>query len=247
MTEESIQNPPRKRLYKSNSRRASGVAATEQGLTIAQEAYCRARAMGMSPKEACVAAGNQASFKMALAWESEIPAVSARIRELSSIASKNAIIKTGLDRQWVISRLMSVADRCMQAEEVKDKRGDPTGEYRFDSIGATRALELLGKTLNMFDGGKNPLDDAYEHLSDDDLARIASELAAKTGVLAGIARAQQEAGARQAIEIQAVPETAGVSLERSDVPRTSLSSWQPVGEDVEFSVRNSDSSDGAVP
>lgn len=38
----------------------------------------------------------------------------------------------------------------MTAEPVLDREGEPTGEYRFDSSGAARGLELLGKHLQMF-------------------------------------------------------------------------------------------------
>src|ERR1035437_5869658 len=46
----------------------------------------------------------------------------------------------------------------MQAEEVVDKKGKPTGKYTFNATGANRALELLGKKLGMFvDRGETPV------------------------------------------------------------------------------------------
>ena len=51
---------------------------------------------------------------------------------------------------YVITSLKSVAERCMQAEEVFDSHGEPTGEYRFDSSGANKSLELLGKHLKLY-------------------------------------------------------------------------------------------------
>ena len=45
--------------------------------------------------------------------------------------------KCGLSREWVTTRLMSIADRCMSDTE-------------FDPSGANRTLELLGKTQAMF-------------------------------------------------------------------------------------------------
>lgn len=59
--------------------------------------------------------------------------------------------KTLLTAEWVETRLMQIAERCMQAEPVVDKEGNPTGEYRFDSSGANRALELLGRRLRLWD------------------------------------------------------------------------------------------------
>jgi len=50
----------------------------------------------------------------------------------------------------IIQKLKIIVDRCMQACEVRDKKGEPTGEWKFDSAGAVRSLELLGKHLAMF-------------------------------------------------------------------------------------------------
>ena len=58
--------------------------------------------------------------------------------------------KVGLDAEWVLRRLKDISDRCMQAERVLDGKGMPTGEYRFDSAGANRATEMIGKHLGMF-------------------------------------------------------------------------------------------------
>lgn len=38
----------------------------------------------------------------------------------------------------------------MQAKEVRDSKGNGTGIYVFDSKGANRSLELIGKHLGMF-------------------------------------------------------------------------------------------------
>ena len=50
----------------------------------------------------------------------------------------------------IIQKLKIVVDRCMQKIQVFDKKGEPTGEWKFDSVGAVRSLELLGKHLAMF-------------------------------------------------------------------------------------------------
>jgi hypothetical protein len=38
----------------------------------------------------------------------------------------------------------------MQAEAITDREGNPTGEWRFDSAGANKAVESIGKYLGMF-------------------------------------------------------------------------------------------------
>lgn len=153
------------------------------GLTVHQEAYCRARATGMSMDESVLAIGSPVAVTTARTWERELQAVRNRIAELSAMATNNAILKTGLDREWVISRLMTVAERCMQSEPVLDRKGEPTGEYQFDSSGANQALKMLGDTMGLFKPAEKKPEDDYANLSDEDLKRIASELAAQTGLL----------------------------------------------------------------
>lgn len=176
----------------------------ENGLTPQQEAYCRARALGMSKSESINMIGMSDQSDTATKWE-KIHGVQKRIQELAEMITENSILKNGLDRGWIISRLMSVANRCMQAEPCKDKDGKPTGEFRFDSAGANRSLELLGKTLRMFEGKEKETTNEYSNLSDDEIARIATELAAATGLTEYIARTKEAAGSQQVIEVQAVP------------------------------------------
>lgn len=57
--------------------------------------------------------------------------------------------KTELNAEWVLKKLETIANRCMQEEEVMSKDG-PTGEFKFDSSGANKAIELIGKHLKMF-------------------------------------------------------------------------------------------------
>jgi len=65
-----------------------------------------------------------------------------------------------ITQDWVLSRLASVAERCLQAEPVYDRKGDrvmvetPDGDeapaFTFNAAGANGALGLLGKHLGMF-------------------------------------------------------------------------------------------------
>ena len=58
--------------------------------------------------------------------------------------------KTMVTREYVLKGLMEVHQKASQNVPILDKKGRPTGEYRFDSGGANKALELLGKTKAMF-------------------------------------------------------------------------------------------------
>ena len=73
--------------------------------------------------------------------------VSSRIAELVTVRNT----ATQVDQEWVISRLVQVAERCMQAEPVVDFRGKAVaGEYTFDAKGANGALNMLGKHTGIF-------------------------------------------------------------------------------------------------
>lgn len=204
-------------LRENGVRRAKGARVTsnlrllESNLTPEQEAYCRARAMGMSIEEAITACGLRIKPSTAKAWErvnakSCNRSVVDRINELTEIAKNNAILKSGLDREWVISRYMQVVERCMQAEPVLDKEGSPTGEYTFNASGANQALRALGDILGIFKPQEKKPGDEYEHLSDDDLTRIAQELAAQTGLLESAPRNSAPPQRESAGAVQALPQ-----------------------------------------
>lgn len=72
--------------------------------------------------------------------------VMARIAELK--AQRSGEIK--IEASYVLGSLKSIADRCQQEVPVLDKKGVPTGEFKFDAAGANKALELLGKHLGLF-------------------------------------------------------------------------------------------------
>ncbi|WP_235420893.1 terminase small subunit [Jeotgalibacillus soli] len=82
--------------------------------------------------------------------------ISARIEELK----KTRADRLNLDAYWVLKRLMDISDRSMQAEPVLEwdpveKMMVETGEYQFDSNGANRSTELIGKHLGMFKDNNN--------------------------------------------------------------------------------------------
>jgi len=62
----------------------------------------------------------------------------------------------GVDRETIAERLHGVFLRCMQAEPVMMWDSDakawvPSGEWKFDSKGALKALELIGQTIGMYE------------------------------------------------------------------------------------------------
>lgn len=77
--------------------------------------------------------------------------IRARIEELQGKRAE----KLELDAHWVLNRLVEVTQMSMQAKPVEkwdynEKKLIETGEYVYDSQGANKALELIGKHLGMF-------------------------------------------------------------------------------------------------
>lgn len=88
--------------------------------------------------------------------------IHARINELMEERSKNILI----DAYYVVSSLKDVSERCRQAvpvmifngkfmEQKKDDEGN--GVWEFDSNGANKALELIGKHVGAFEKDNSQL------------------------------------------------------------------------------------------
>ena len=77
-------------------------------------------------------------------------------------AIQNAIAerskRTEIDADYVMRMTNELLERCMQKEPVLDSDGCPTGEWKFDSAGAARALKLLGDhcAVRAFQPGAGP-------------------------------------------------------------------------------------------
>lgn len=60
----------------------------------------------------------------------------------------------GISKAWVVERFKDISDRCVQAEPVMIKQDGvwiESGEYQFDSSGANKATEMLGKIIGVFE------------------------------------------------------------------------------------------------
>lgn len=141
-------------------------------LTSKQQLFCEEYLIDLNATQAAIRAGYTEKSARVTACKMLTNAnIESKISELMSARSE----LTGLNAQWVISRLKSVVDRCMTAEPVM-VRGDDgmeeSGEYKFDSSGANRSLELLGKHLHLFTdkielsgNAKNPLTLVIQEIS----------------------------------------------------------------------------------
>ncbi len=65
-----------------------------------------------------------------------------------------------VNKRYVIDKLKENVERCLQVEPVRDKDGQPTGEYQYNASAANKALELLGRHLRVFDDQDSKADAA---------------------------------------------------------------------------------------
>ena len=69
---------------------------------------------------------------------------------MRTAVSERQVEMIAVDRTWVISMLTENAKRAMQVEPVRDREGNPIGQYSYQGGVANKALELLGKEIGMF-------------------------------------------------------------------------------------------------
>ncbi|WP_276133056.1 terminase small subunit [Polluticoccus soli] len=125
------------------------------GLTEKQELFCQEYLVDLNQTKAYQRAFDVANIGTAAAEASRLVTrnlkVSARIKQLMN----ERVERISLNQDWVLLRLQQISDRSMQCEPVmkwshEEKRIIATGEYVFDSNGANRSTELIGKHMGMF-------------------------------------------------------------------------------------------------
>ena len=125
---------------------------------VKYEAAAQAMAAGKTQREAYLAGGF--SFKPSNASRFfNRPDVRSRVQDIITErvvverkSTEMAVRKVGLTKEWVIERLMWLAERSLRGRPVMDANGKHTGEFfgKPDGPTAVRSLELLGRYLGMF-------------------------------------------------------------------------------------------------
>lgn len=111
---------------------------------------------------------------------------------LNAQATQKAMENAGIDKEWVMRNLKSVAERCMQVEPVVNMKGEqvvvetPEGTlaaaFTFNAKGAIGALVPLGKEIGMFVERKEVRHGKLEDMPDEALDDLISELAKEAGI-----------------------------------------------------------------
>lgn len=74
----------------------------------------------------------------------------AKVADAVKVAQKERSERSEVTQDWVLETLVHNVERAMQAEAVRDREGNETGEYTYQGAVANKALELVGKHLGMF-------------------------------------------------------------------------------------------------
>lgn len=140
----------------------------EVKLTNKQEAFCQEYLIDLNATQAALRAGYSEKTAKDIGCENLAkPNIQKKIAELMAKRSE----KTEINAEWVLKSAKKVYDRCMQEEQVI-ANGEPTGEYKFDSSGANKALDLIGKHVDVQafltkQETKHVLSDDFDSLLDD--------------------------------------------------------------------------------
>lgn len=121
-----------------------------------QETFCQEYVIDINATQAAIRAGysEKTANRIASQLLSKLD-IQERIAELKQERSQ----RTQIDADWVLMAAKKIYDRCMQEEPILDREGNPVvvtdgnGElvaaYRFDSSGANKALDTIGKHVNV--------------------------------------------------------------------------------------------------
>jgi phage terminase small subunit len=132
-------------------------------MTPKQEKFCHEYLVDLNGAQAAIRAGYSENGAAVVASRLLSKAnVASCIKELRDVATE----KAGLSVQYVLDGLTEIAERCMQKRpvmkwdyqrkemiQVTDEEGRDV--WQFDSMGANRAMELLGKHVGAFEMDNN--------------------------------------------------------------------------------------------
>lgn len=123
-----------------------------RGLNPKQQAFCREYLIDLNATAAYKRAGYSAKNDHVAEASAHKLLRNAEIRqEIQRLMDKRAE-KVELTAEWILAKTQKLALICLGEEEIEttNLKGELVKRRRFDSLGAGRALELLGKHKKLF-------------------------------------------------------------------------------------------------
>lgn len=121
-------------------------------LTPKQERFCQEYLIDLNATQAAIRAGYSEKTSMEQGYQL---LQKTSVQQFIQEKQKKLSDKLELNTEWVLRRLKEISDRCVQAEPVMIRGIDgelvESGEFKFDSSGANKATELIGKHLGIFE------------------------------------------------------------------------------------------------
>lgn len=121
-------------------------------LNAKQKRFCEEYLKDLNGTQAAIRAGYSVKSAAVIAVQNLI-----KLNIQEYIQERQRILqdKTLLDTVWVLNRFKEISDRCMTAEPIMVKNDDgqivESGEFKFDSSGANKATEMIGKHIGFFE------------------------------------------------------------------------------------------------
>jgi phage terminase small subunit len=149
-------------------------------LTPKQIRFCEEYLIDLNAKQAAIRVGY--SPKTAEVQASRLLS-NAKVSAYIQYYRNKIAEKTLINNEWVILRFKEISDRCMQGEPVmiRDINGDlvESGEWKFDSAGANKATEMIGKHIGFFERDNEQKKIELAPFSNDQVDKIIQSLRKK--------------------------------------------------------------------
>lgn len=130
-------------------------------LTPKQKRFCEEYLIDLNGTQAAIRAGYS---KKTANEQSAQNLAKLSIKEYIQEKQKELSNSTKISAEWVLNRFLAISNRCMKPELKMVREGkewvaavDENGDlvYEFDSSGANRATEMIGKHLGFFKEDNN--------------------------------------------------------------------------------------------
>lgn len=156
------------------------------GLTDKQEKFCQEYLIDCNATQAAIRAGYSEKTSYSIGEENlRKPEIQKRLSEIRKPLEE----KTGITQEWVLKRFKEISDRCMTAipvmvydpeskSMVQKLDDEGNGVWEFDSSGANKSTEMIGRHLGFFekDKDKAPAVQINANMTKEEIATIAKGL-----------------------------------------------------------------------